>query len=250
MGTAPTPPGLLERILLEVDRRIAAFARSGFLRNATITKGGITIRNGFLRVQNAAGTVTQFFVGGISPTLPDGTPQPGMTLRREDGTLAMALYDPTPDPGSPGGFKQFLAIYDRSGNIIFSDDTESGQGHARPRVPLTFYRARSNDWPQVTSTTFETVYRAKGDKQQPRLNIRVWGVNDSAGATGEVRVMVNGVQLGTTGATSSAIITEFLMVGAVAGSYGTNLVIEVQARMVAGAGGVRVGASQLDGLQS
>jgi hypothetical protein len=33
-----------------------------------------------------------------------------MIFRREDDTVAMALYDPTPDPGTPGGVQQLLAI--------------------------------------------------------------------------------------------------------------------------------------------
>lgn len=250
MGNSPTPPGLLERILLEVDKRIAAFARSGFLRNAMITQGGITVRNGFLRVQNALGTVTQFFVGGVTPARPDGSLQPGLILCREDGTTAMALYDPIPGP-TDADFKQFLAIYDRAGNIILGDDTDSGQGVARPYVPFAFYISRSADWPVVTGTTFETVYRARGPKQQPKLYVVAWLNATGAGAVAEMRVLVNGAVWDVPRQSSPGFVTE-LVFGplSVGGGHMSQLSIEIQARLVSGTGNVQVGVARVEGRQS
>lgn len=251
MGTSPTPPGLLERILLEVDKRIAQFARSGFLRNARITQGGITIVGGFLRVRNSADTISQFLVGGLTPALPDGTLQPGILIRREDGTNALALYDPTPDPSSPGGFQQFLAIYDRSGNIIFSDDTNSGQGVARPYVGGAFVRARYADWNiATTSSTFETLWRGEVVKQHPQMSVATLSSMDTAGATGELRVMVDGVQLGSTATIGYAQTTTLFGPGVVAGAHMKVLTVEIQGRRTSAAGALKVEPLHLLGRQS
>ena len=91
---AAIPRGLWGRIEKLIDEKIAAFARSGPLRNASISGGaGLTIKDGgVLRLQAADGTAT-FYVGPIqSSPLPDGSPQPGMVMRRNDGSAALALY--------------------------------------------------------------------------------------------------------------------------------------------------------------
>lgn len=249
MGNSPTPPGLLERILLEVDKRIASFARSGFLRNATISDGGLTIRGGFFRMLAGLANVQMFYLGPSGPVLGDGTVQQIWQIRRAGGQLVLDLYDAF--PGVDGTLNQALNWRDRNGNAVIADDTDSGQGIARPYLPGVFYPARNVDWPKVTNTSFETVFRAQVPKQQPKLYVRAWGWNDTAGATGEIKVLVNGIQLSTTVTTGNAAVTEYLFgPAAVDGAHLSSLVVEIQARMVSGGGSLQVGAAQVQSRQT
>jgi hypothetical protein len=112
-------------------------------------------------------------------------------------------------------------------------------------VSGAFYRARNVDWPTTTSPTFETIYRAKMPKQHPKLYVRAWVINTVAGATGEIRVMVNGAQLGTTQGTISGTVTESVFgPAAVAGAHMADLSVEIQARLASGTGAVQVGVSR------
>ncbi|MDP5184790.1 hypothetical protein QOZ88_19325 [Blastococcus sp. BMG 814] len=248
MSTIPLPPGLWERIRAVVRDEVGKLLRSGFLRSASIGEGGLTLRGGFLRLKHDGDGVETFYVGPVSPDLPDGSKQPGVIIRRNDGTIALHLYDPIP---SEGDYNQFLAWRDRQGHVVFSDDTDSGQGIALPYIPFAFYRSRNEDWPVVTSTAWTTVYRAKGPKQQPKLYVETWGANNTDGATGQVRVLVNGTELATPGDTASGVVRGFNFgPAAVSGDHLSTLSIEVQARMVSGAGGVQVGVGTVQGRQS
>lgn len=246
---AAVPPGFKEQIQKMIDQAVAKAYRSAPLRNASITDGGITVRNGYVRVRSAEG-VTTAYMGGVTPALPDGTYQPGLIFRREDGSLAMALYDPDPDPDGPGDYKQFLATYDRGQNVILSDDTYSGQGLARPYLPNTFYRDRYADWVTTTSTTFETLFSAWVYKQHPRLVVQAWASNDTAGATGEVRVLVDGQPWGSVASTDFGVATKDFGAAPVAGAHMESLRVEIQARVASGGGGVRVEPTLCLGIQS
>jgi hypothetical protein len=247
---AKVPAGLWAKVRQIAREEVAKFAKSGFLRNATITGGeGLTVEDGGQFALAAANGTRIFYVGPVLPSLPDGSPQPGWVIRRADNTQALALFDFI--PAADGTLNQALNWYDRGGNIVLADDTNSGQGIARPYVPASFYRARSGDWPSTTSASFETLFRAKLPKQQPRLYARAWGTTSVTGTTGEVRVMVNGTQLGSTGAAVFNPVNEFVFGPAtVAGSHMDDLAVEIQARRTAGTGTVQVEPSWLQGMQT
>lgn len=249
MGNSPTPPGLIERIMQMVDERFAAFARSGFLRNATISAGGLTIKGGFLRMLSAiTGGVTTFYVGPTSPALPDGSYQPTVIIRRNDGTVALLLWDPRPDLD---GYNQFLGWYDRSGNAVMTDDTVSGQGLGRPYLPGVAYPSQARHWPSGGTTGWEPLYRVMHNKQQPRLFARAWGSCDTAGTTGQMRLMVDGNQLGATQNVNAAAVTEFAFGPApVAGTFGQYLSVELQVQRTAGTGAVQACFGLVEGRQS
>ena len=247
---AGTPPGLIERIRIIASEEVAKFARSGFLRNASISEGGLTIKGGFLRLLGAANDRNLFYIGPITPALPDGTPQQGWVVRRADGTIVLLMQDAF--PGVDGTLNQALTWKDRAANVVFADDTDSGQGIARPYMPLPFYLARNVDWPTTTATSFETIYRAKVQKHNPRLTVRVWGVSTVAGGVGEIRVMLNGTtQHGVTATTSNASVAEYTFGPLpVSLTHMGSLTVEVQARLASGTGGVQCCVSQGNGLQS
>lgn len=248
---AAVPAGFWARVQKMIDDSIARYARSGPLRNASITGGaGLTVgAGGKLVVQHPDGRDLMLMGEYDSSNvynMPDGSRQPMALIWRSDGSLALGMFDPTP----ANGLQQFLALYDRGGNIIVSDDTNSGQGLARPYVPGVFYPARYGDWLSTTSSTFETVWRCRMPKQQPQLYVRAWATNDTSGATGQVQVMVNSVQLGSTVSTSFAQTEYVFGPLPVTGKHMDTLVVELNARVATGTGGVRVGAARLEGQQS
>lgn len=262
---AGVPADLKEQIRNMIRQEVAETFRSAPLRNASISggkgltvrgEGGITIDGGRLRVTGLPGVepgatgASTVYMGGITPAMPDGTLQPGIIFRREDGTIALALYDPTPSADSPGGFQQFLALFDREQNIVLSDDTYSGQGLARPYVPTVLHRARYADWVTTTSTSFETLFHGVLNKQHPNLLLQLQASNDTAGATGEVRVLVNDVPWGAAQATEFLIRTRTFGSAPVDGEHMESLVVKVQARVASGTGGVRVEPVYLMGRQS
>ncbi|WP_158544445.1 hypothetical protein [Blastococcus sp. TBT05-19] len=262
---AGTPPGLGERIRQIAADEVAKFMRSGLLRNASISGGkgltvkgggGITVDGGALRVRGlpaaqpgATGDST-VYMGGITPALPDGTLQPGLVLRREDGTIALALYDPTPD-NTGDGFNQFLALYDRAQVIVVSDDTASGQGLSRPYVPIPVTRARYTDMVAVTDSAFVDVFRTPGafHKVNARARADIRCTTDVAGTTGEVRVLVDGVQVGDVQPVGFTVETKYVGPFAIPGDAYTTHSIVVQARRTAGTGAVRLDAA-VWGVQS
>lgn len=246
---AAVPPGLLERIRQIIADEVGKLLRSGLLRNASISEGGLTIKGGFLRLLASVTGTTLLYVGPYGPPGPDGTVQQGFVLRRADGTAALVMYDAV--PGNDGGlFNQAVGWYGRTGGVVFADDTDSGQGIARPYLSTPFYRARNTDWPTVTDTTWVTIERARLAKQQPRLLVQAWAVA-TAGGTAQMRVTVNGVELAPPVNVSGSLVTEYTFgPAAVTGAHMSSLTVELQVQMTSGPGGVQAAASRLEGRQS
>lgn len=163
----------------------------------------------------------------------------GLIMFRPDGSESLVV-------GSGG-----VGVKDTAGNIVFSTDATSGQGLARPYIPAAFYPARNGDFLTSTAASFETVWRAKLGKQQPKLYAECWAFADTAGTTGQVQVMVNGVQLDATASVTNSAVTLFTFgPAAVAGAFGVTLNVEIQAQRTAGTGNIQVGAAWVQGMQS
>ena len=236
---AGTPPGFWERVEQIAERAVAKYARSGALRNARISGGnGITVGDGGkFRVEYPAeqGSGPMLYVGnivGIETGAYQGT---GLLLQAPDGTDMMVVR-------SDAEFGTTMHnIYDSGGRIIFGNDAASGMGLARPYIGGTLHRKRFTNWDvETTSTTFETLYHTRMRKQHPKLAAGVMASTTVTGATGEVRVMVNGLQLGAV--SPVAFVAGFHEFGPepVSGDHLGTLDVEVQARVTAGAAAVRV----------
>jgi hypothetical protein len=240
---AATPPGFWERVEQIAERAVQRFARSGFLRNASITGGGLTLRGGFFRMRNAAGTSNAFYVGPVTPAQPDGTKQPGWLVYRADGTLVLAMFDAFPEDG-PEGVNQALNWYDRSGGIVLADDTDSGQGLARPYVPIPLTRARYTDMVAVTDGAFVDVFDSGYFyKVNARARVDVRCTTDASDTTGELRVLVDGVQVGTTQTVDFLVTMKNIGPFVIPGDAYSQHVVKVQARRTTGTGAVRLAAA-------
>ena len=247
---ADVPAGLWGRIEKLIEDKIGQFQRSGFLRNAAISGGsGLSIRDGgVLRLVTADG-VELFYIGPLGPAFPDGRPQQGWSVRRADNTSVLSLFDVDV---SDGVARQALNWWDRSGRIVLADDTDSGQGLARPYVPAQFFRTRFGDWNvATTSAAFETLWDARMYMQQPRLVVGVRASMDTAGTTGEVKVQLSdGTQLGSTAAVGFAIGEYVFGPVAVAGEHLSALTVQVQGRRTSASGALRVEPLYAYGLQT
>jgi hypothetical protein len=245
--TAPIPSDFWGRIRQMISDEVAKFFRSGPLRNASISDGGLTIRGGFFRL--LFGNVQLFYLGPVNPPLPDGRPQQGWIVKRADGTTVLDLRDADV---ADGLVLQALNWRDRQGNVVLADDTNSGQGLARPYLQAAFYPARFGDYLGSTSGSFETLYRAELPKQQPRLRVAAIGAADSGGTTGEMRCLIEGAQFGATVTLTNAVQAfgiwgpEFLPDI----DHMETMHVEIQARRTAGAGVVRVAPTAIQGMQS
>ena len=140
---AGVPADFWGRIQKMIDDAVAKLARSGMLRNASITGGALTIKEGgTLRVLYPAtlgggpgvffgdivGAITGNYLGtGMLIQAPDGT---DMAVFRTDATLGTTMSN----------------IYDSGDRIIFGNDAASGQGLARPYVGGAFAAHRFTDF--------------------------------------------------------------------------------------------------------
>lgn len=256
MATIPGPADDIASKYNDLLRRIENLETARPLEAATVGKGGITIANGgSVRVVAPNGAVIAT-IGALPASYNriDGSPQQGVILTREDGTIAMVLADvsPTTNP-----IKQAFQIQDRSANIVIADDTNGGVGVARPYVPVaTFEDISSATVPMTNSAAFADIQWGLASRQHPRVVAQMLVRSDLAGTTGNVRLMDGlGNQVGPTIAVAANTFV-VATIGPVAWTGGTWSFTEgfpmmvVQAQRTAGTG--NIGAKMLGcwGLQS
>jgi hypothetical protein len=265
MGT-PNYPKTIGDNINDLRRKAAAAYTSSNTRKA-LTRiqaaamdlfGTLTIRNGgSVDIQDGGGITSrgsvQFLNGSNVQQLYFGPIQYGVTpagigmlVRRNNGGLVFSLEgtDPT---------KQFWALRDNAGNIVFSDDAASGQGLATPYVPLTAVPTAwmANRQVSTTSTSFGALYTINGTKQHPKMRFRAI-VQSDAGVTGELRVVnptdgsvLLAVQSIAAGANLNNAYT-FVVPGAHQGP----LQLDIEMRVASGSGAVGLTVLNVEGIQS
>ncbi|PRH80883.1 hypothetical protein C6N75_01520 [Streptomyces solincola] len=238
MATIPTD--LLDRIRL-MERQIRELMGSANSSPAlnTIDSGEVVIGDGGrLRVRTAGGD-DLLYLGRVEPDRDANTPQQGLVVRRDDGSIALSVWTDSPDllPVQP------VRIFDRFGNVVVSDDTVH-RGLARPYLPYpTPEPVDAARWESTGATTWTTLYRGPGIAQHPRLHARV-AVDGPAGA--EVRVLVDGDPIGPTGGPGAGLVfTEPL-----SAAFGADVVFEIQAKVATAGDTVRCRPLGLYGVQS
>lgn len=227
-----------------VEKGVAKYVRAGLLNSSSISSGGLDVKgNGALRVLYPDGEAALYFGGLLAGGAYAGT---GLLIQTSDGTdIASFSYDETTG-------EQTAHLHDEQNNIIVGNDHDSGQGLARPWVPGGgFARARYGDWNVTAGTgTFETLWRLEMIKQLPRISVATLASMDTSGSTGEIRLLVDGVQVGNTQTVGFAQTVSLIGPAAVAGTHMKLLTVEIQARVASGAGSLRVEPLHCLGRQS
>ncbi|NBE80302.1 hypothetical protein [Micromonospora rubida] len=207
------------------------------LEAATVGAGGLAVTGGGTVQVTAGGQVIVYDEQGNGMIrlgqvpFGDGSTKPGLVAFRstaEGGTVAMTLFDGV------------WAVWDRQSNMVMSTDEVSGQGIARPWLPVTWAGIDYTQWPGTTNAAFAAIVETLLPRQQPRIYLRIRHTTDASGTTGELRVMCNGVQLGTTIAVAFAQgITDIGPVALPPAAFGAIMGLSVDGRRTAGAGVVR-----------
>jgi hypothetical protein len=248
------PADWMDRVQKLVDDRVSA-AIAGILRNARITGGQgltvggggtFTVAGGRFRVQypdNLGGGEAVYSGDIYSGGVYVGT---GFLVQAPDGTdMILARQD------LGGGHR--VELYDSGNRIIVGNDATSGQGLARPYLDSAPRLTRYVDWPTFTLATidvWETVHSWSHVKQHPRLEACVYASMDTAATAGEMRIMVDGIQLGSTAALAFAQGPNFFGPANVAGAHMAVLDVQVQIRRTTATGAVRLTPAYCRGKQS
>lgn len=163
--------------------------------NVEVRDGGaLTVRDGGgMILESEEGTpVVEVASHGGEYSRPDGARQPIFVLRRDDGSHALALWDPAPEWD---GYRQILALYDRAGQQIMAEDANSGHGLAAPLIPLPLYRADVAGSFTTSSGSWETAWWGHAQLFNPKMHVQVVAFSGN-GNVGEVRVKVAGRVVG------------------------------------------------------
>lgn len=200
------------------------------LYRAVISAGGLLIQDdGAFEIVTSTGTYVLYAKKGG-----DGKREFG--ILRDNGTYVLRTF-------STAG-QQAWALHDNTNNVIAGDDGVSGQGLARPALAWPTRRTRFDTLPSSDSGSFETVVdTGYVYKQHPLAYAQIVHCSSVSGTTGEVRLMLDGVQVGTTQTVSFA--QTFVTIGpfAISGTHMSQHRLTLDCRRTAGAG--RVGADMV-----
>jgi hypothetical protein len=236
----PQPDTLLDR-LRRLEDRIDQVAR-GTLGRDMVSIAGITIRSqGGLTVKDSNGQST-LFVGGLNP--PASEPH---TETRAAHAATRAAH-----AAASGAGALRLAIWDKAGNVIFSDDTPSGAGIGRPYLSGTLSPYRTAEWPATQSADWDPLQRWMFNRQHPRIHAIIHAATDNPDTTGEARLrdLATDTVLGTV--TVAADTGSGLVIGPVSmpGAFGDICEVRLEAHRTAGTGNVRATLAYATGMQS
>jgi hypothetical protein len=248
LALTPQPDNLTDR-LRRLEDRVDQIAR-GTLGHAVISTGGITIRDeGGLRVEDNEGQTT-FFVGGFTGQFsrPDGTAQPVTVAYDDRGAARLAIWDDNPTAHT---YRQYVAIWDYAGNIIFSDDAREGAGIGRPYIGGTVSAYRYTDWPGTQASDWDSLQRWTFNRQHPRIEAFVYATTDNADTLGEARIrdVTSNTVLGTVGVKFEKDGTALGPVD-MPGNFGDICEVRLEAHRIAGTGNVRATLTYATGMQT
>ncbi|MGW3179934.1 hypothetical protein ACWDD9_11785 [Kitasatospora sp. NPDC001119] len=231
------------RQLKDQVRQLAGRAQMRPAMDQVLSGSVVVGEGGTFKVNSPAGP--QFYVGGISPLNPDGSPQRGLLAYRQNGTIAIEIANQTANAADP----QCVVVRDARGGTLFAEDVVSG-GLAVPYLPVGFSRARYTDWPTSVAGSFEDVHRSTIVKQQPYMYVSIGHTSDDPATTGEVRVTVNGTAIGSP--VSVGFVIQGTTVGPfpVPGAIRSQVEVRVQARRTAGTGNIRCEVLAASGIGS
>lgn len=229
MGQVNQPSNLLDRII-RLEKRVEKIWKKVGLASAVIRKGGLTLLDdAYLRMVDDNNDEI-VYIG------PDDEGKQIIRIRREGGADVLYTYTT--------GDRQFWALTDNARQIIVSDDAVSGQGIARPWIPIPVLTTRfdqipstpNTDWEQLQSTAFRP-------KQSPFWRVNLKHTTTAPDTAGEARLILDGVQVGTTVTVNWTNNWTDIGPFPVPGTHMSQHHLELHCRRTAGTG--RVGANMI-----
>jgi hypothetical protein len=194
MGLINAASSIVDRVV-NLERSVEAIRKLAGLTSAIISRGGLSLLNdSFIKMVSGSG-VQILFVG------PDDLGRQVWELKRGDGSRLMRTAFHTDG-------NVYWAFYDRRGNILMSDDAETGYGLATPWQPVPMY---PKAWPtafqnQTSTDLFLPVSACNGGmvwegRIAKVVCARIWTdmvCGRGAGTTGNptYRLFVAGVEVG------------------------------------------------------
>ncbi|SCL31909.1 hypothetical protein GA0070616_4355 [Micromonospora nigra] len=242
IGDNAVSSGDIMRRLRELEKQVEQLNAARRLESASIGRGGLVIKDGgALRVVDEDGRSIAWF--GLNAD----TGQRGVVLRRAGGALAFAAYGT-----GEGGDTGFVALYDLAGQYIVTDDVASGRGLARPYIPVPMGEV-AVPTATTTSSTFVDLASGLWPVQHPALHAYLLVRADDGSTTGEVRLTLDGVQVGdvlsvTAGQYTYATIGPAPTPGIY--PFGSLRTLAMQARRTAGSGSIGVRVLTVVGVES
>jgi hypothetical protein len=222
---------LLTRIR-DLERQVRELRR-GSLFGAAISQGSMEVRTPDGDVIARIGEIE---VGGQAAY--------GMQVFRRNGTLQARFFD---TPGGGG----YWAMFDEQNTVILSNDTVSGQGLATPYIPLSVmpYSEVLSPSVAVASSSFTITHRVHGQRQHPRVRLLLL-LDTDADTTAEVILAQAGVQVSPTMSVPAGNNSYEWLDSTIPGPHLGALFLDVQARVTAGTGQIRIGVGWCAGVQS
>ncbi|WP_055601697.1 hypothetical protein [Streptomyces aureus] len=153
-------------------------------------------------------------------------------------------------PFPPSTTRPTLRIFDNHNHEIFADDVATG-GLARPWLQLMppVDHLKEAKWPSTTSTAFTAIAQSFNPVWQPRMRLAMY-TKASSGATGQVKVMVDGQQFGPTVAAGQTFDHTGPLPVDLATKFGKVMTVEIHAVVTSASGTVYAQPVSMYGTQT
>lgn len=210
----------------------------------------LLVNAGTIQVNDPTSGTPVFFVGQIPMNDGSGRMQAAVEIfRPQDGSTALIMYDGGVAFGHT--LQQALQWYDRlGGNVVIADDTTSGQGLAKPYIPIGFFTDNTVPTSTTTSASFVTLQTLIGFKQHPKVSGQILVYADS-GTTGTIQLIdQDGNLLFTTNLSSAQFSYVSFGPVALAGGHELPVSLNIQGKVLTGAGKVGARGVAAWGVQS
>ncbi|KOG14525.1 MULTISPECIES: hypothetical protein [Streptomyces] len=155
--------------------------------------------------------------------------------------------NPPPNPPTP---KPVLRVFDAYNHELFADDIATG-GLARPWLQLMPPVDHVNvaKWPSTTSTSFTAIAMSFNPVWQPKMRLSMY-TKASSGATGQVKVMVDGQPFGPTVNAGQVFDYTGLLPVDLPNKFGKVMTVEIHAVVTSASGTVYAQPVSMYGTQT
>jgi hypothetical protein len=220
MAKVNRPPDVFAEIR-ELEKRIRVLENANRATNTSIKGGTLSILDDQGRLVASIG----------DHKFSDGSTHTGLVVVSPDAVDKGALvagWDPT-----PGSFQ--ATVFDAAGNPVFATNANvPGIGH--PYLTAAMYPVTQT---MVPNTSWTTLFAARLHMHAAAIKADFYGVADSA-STGAARLLVDGVQIGSTVTLPTNTATEYTIGPAVVSgwTFDSEVYVELQVQRTAGTGNV------------